>query len=142
MKLESSLDRTPALLHLAPLLDVMGLMVVFYLLGSTFIHHSGFSIEPAVSDSQLPPLGSSHVALLTAGDPPLVVFDRTRMPVPDLLKRLQLKERPEGAQDAIYFMFDQRIPSGTTTSVLNAALMSKYKVYYGTVAPPASIPAP
>ncbi len=47
MKLESSLDRPPALLHLAPLLDVMALMVVFYLLGSTFIHHSGIKMATA-----------------------------------------------------------------------------------------------
>lgn len=140
MKLESSLDRTPALLHLAPLLDVMALMVVFYLLGSTFIHHSGLNIEPAVSDSQLPPLGTSHVALLTAGDPPQVVFDRAPMSFQALMRRLELKERPEDAQDSIYFMFDQRLPSGTTLKVLNAALMSKYKVYYGSVAPPSPAP--
>lgn len=132
MKLETSLDRTPALLHLAPLLDVMALMVVFYLLGSTFIHHSGINITLPPSESQLPPLGAAHVVLITAGDPPLVVFDRVQIPFPELMKRLEAKERPAEAEDAIYFMIDQRVSTGTSMKVVNAALASDYKVHYAT----------
>lgn len=141
MKLESSLDRPPALLHLAPLLDVMALMVVFYLLGSTFIHHSGINFSLPASDSQLPPLGSAHVVLITEGEPPLVVFDRNQIPFAELLQRLEAKERPDDAEDAIYFMIDQRISSGTTMRVLNTALASQYKVHYATV-PPDEVVAP
>ena len=145
MKLESSLDRRPALLHLAPVLDVMVVVVVFYLLGSAFIHHSGVAVELPVTSSQLPPLSAAHVVLITVGDPPLVLFDRVQMSYEDLIERL--KDRPEGAHEAVYFKMDRRLPSGTTMKVLNAALMGGYQVYQatepaGTSASPVTGPPP
>ncbi len=143
MKLESTLDRRPALLHLAPVLDVMALMVVFFLLGSSLIHHSGVGIELPVSSSQLPPLASSHVILITAGDPPLVLFDRGQISYAELLARLE--EKPEGSHDVVYFKMDRRLPSGTSMEVVNAALKGGFQVFQATnpkkeapaVAPPA-----
>ena len=132
MKLESSLDRPPALLHLAPILDVMGLMVVFYLLGSTFIHHSGISIQLPTSASQLPPLASSHVVLVTAGTPPVVVFDREQISYDALLEKLGAEERPEDARESIYFKIDKRISNGKTMTILNAAAQGGYKVNWAT----------
>ncbi len=141
MKLESSLDRRPALLHLAPVLDVMALMVVFYLLSSAFIHHSGVSIELPVSQAQLPPIQGAHVVLITASDPPLVLFDRQRMSLERLLERLQHK--PEDGHDAVYLKMDRRLSAGTIITVQNAALLGGYHVFQATdPKPTASAPQP
>lgn len=133
MKLESTLDRRPALLHLAPVLDVMALMVVFFLLGSSLIHHSGVGIKLPVSAAQLPPIASSHVVLVTAGDPPLVLFDREQITYEALLFRLE--EKPEGSHDVVYFKLDRRLSSGTSMEVVNAALQGGFQVFQKTNPP-------
>jgi biopolymer transport protein ExbD len=130
MKLESTLDSRPALLHLAPLLDVMALMVVFYLLGSNVIHHSGVGVELPVAAAQLPPLAASHVVLVSASATPLVLFDRELMTYDALIGRLG--KRAEGSPDAIYFKMDRRLSLGTTMEIFNAALMGGYRVYQAT----------
>lgn len=130
MKLESTLDRRPALLHLAPVLDVMALMVVFYLLGSNLIHHSGLGVKLPVSSSQLPALTSSHVVLVTAGDPPMVLFDRTQMDYAALIDRL--REGPIDGRTAVYLKMDRRVANGVSVEVVNAALSGGFQAYLAT----------
>lgn len=138
MKLESTLDRRPALLHLAPVLDVMTLMVVFFLMGSSLIYQSGVGIELPVSSSQLPPLGSAHVVLVTMGEPPLVLFDRRQMTYETLLKTLESGPMvdedgdSESVRDVVYFKMDRRMPNGRTMEILNAALRGGFQVFQAT----------
>ncbi len=135
MKLESTLDRRPALLHLAPVLDVMALMLIFYLLGTTVVHHSGLSVNLPVSrsKSQLPPLSSAHVVFLSASQPPQVFFDRQQMTLEELLGRLSSK--PSNAHDNIYFKADQQVSNATVTRIWEMALAAGYRVFHATQAP-------
>ena len=45
MKLESNLPTGAGLLHVAPLVDVVALLVIFFLLGSGYVMRSGVAIE-------------------------------------------------------------------------------------------------
>jgi biopolymer transport protein ExbD len=130
MKLESTLDRRPALLHLAPVLDVMALMVVFLLMGSRLIYQSGVGIDLPVSSSQLPPLDSARVVLITASDPPTVLMDRQQMTLDALVA--ELERGPSDSRDVLYLKMDRRLPSGVTMRATDAALQGGFKVYQTT----------
>ena len=133
MKLESTLNRRPALLHLAPVFDVMALMVVFYLVGTTLVHHSGVAITPPVSVAQLPPLDSARKVLLTAGDNPQVFFDREQLTFESLLERLE--KEPENGSDTVYLKVDQYTSIGKLMQLWDAAKKGGYKIYQGSQEP-------
>lgn len=139
MKLESTLDRRPALLHLAPVLDVMGLMLFFFLLAGSLITPGGVGVDLPISSSQLPPLAKSHVVLIAAGDPPLVLFDRAEMSYEALLEALA--KPPEDDRYAVYFKMDRRLSSGMTMEVMDAALRGGYQVFQATTSKEASAPS-
>lgn len=132
MKLESTLDRRPGLLHLVPLLDVMALMVIFYLLGTTFIHQSGVAVKLPVSSSQIPPLASAHVVLV-AGDPttPQIFFDRRQLGLAELQTRL-MQGPKDGGPTTVILKADRRIPSGTLIDITNAAQVAGFQVMLAT----------
>ncbi len=134
MKLESTLNRRPALLHLAPVFDVMALMVIFYLLGTNLVHHSGVAVDPPVSASQLPPLASAHKVLVTAGENPQVFFDREQLTFEAVIERLERK--PDGDYDTVYLKVDRFTSIGKLMQLWDAAWKGGYKIYQGSQEPP------
>ncbi len=142
MKLESTLDRRPALLHLAPVLDVMALMVVFYLMGSRLIYQSGVGVDLPVSSSSLPPLADARVVLIAASDPPLVLMDRSQMTFESLISELSEGPNEEDTRDVVYLKMDRRLPSGVTMAAVNAALKGGFRVFQATDRRESGVAAP
>ena len=56
MKLESNLKHHVAVLHTAPILDVVLLLLIFFLMSSSLVIQSGVSVELPFSGSSLPPI--------------------------------------------------------------------------------------
>ena len=133
MKLESTLNRRPALLHLAPVFDVMALMVIFYLLGTTLVHHSGVAVDPPVSSSQLPPLDSAHKVLVTAGEDPQVFFDREQLTFDAVIERLE--QKPKEDYDTVYLKVDRFTSIGKLMQLWDAARKGGYRIYQGAQEP-------
>jgi biopolymer transport protein ExbD len=73
MKLESHLPQGTGPLHLAPMLDVVMLVVIFFLIGGSFVLHSGVTVDVPVSTSMLPVDSDAYVVTVS---PPSVEGSR------------------------------------------------------------------
>lgn len=93
MKLESGLRHHIWALHAAPVLDVVLLLLVFFLLGSNFVLRSGISVELPFSSSILPPVAQSHVVTVSPGLAPVIYFDEKRVSLEQLGEELEKETR-------------------------------------------------
>ncbi|MFV1993892.1 MAG: biopolymer transporter ExbD [Verrucomicrobiales bacterium] len=93
MKLESNLKHHASVLHAAPLLDVILLLLIFFLLGSNFVLRSGVSVDLPFSSSTLPPVASSHVITVSAGASPVIYLDDDRIALSALAEALNNLEQ-------------------------------------------------
>ncbi|MEM7385769.1 MAG: biopolymer transporter ExbD [Verrucomicrobiota bacterium] len=93
MKLESSVNREPGLLHLAPLIDLTTLIVIFFILGATLVKQAGIKIDLPFSPSLIPPLAETHViSLYSSGKPSVIAFNNESMTEKALFSRLSTRQ--------------------------------------------------
>jgi biopolymer transport protein ExbD len=88
MKLESSLRIRPDFLYLAPLLNIVLLLMVFFLLNSTLVVKSGYRVDLPVSGSSLQPVERAHIVTITAESPPRILLNGEELATGDLKDRL------------------------------------------------------
>ena len=67
MKLESTLKDRGGMLYTAPLMDVIMLLIIFFLFGSSFVLKSGIGVTLPKSGSVLPPAEDAHIVTLIPG---------------------------------------------------------------------------
>jgi len=84
MKLESTLRPNSGLLYAAPLLDVLLLLLVFFLLSSNLVVRSGVPVDLPVSSSILPPVDKSHVITVLPGNAPRIYLNEREIALSDL----------------------------------------------------------
>lgn len=111
MKLESSLRIRPDFLYLAPLLNVVLLLMVFFLLNSNLVVRSGMRVD-------LPPSGSSvmvgefpHIVTITAEDESRVLLNSEEISLGDLAAQLEKLKKISSIRDVIVNA-DSRAPIG------------------------------
>jgi biopolymer transport protein ExbD len=76
MKLESTLPEQPGFLFVVPVFNVFALLLLFFLLGPSFVSQSGVAVELPVSRFQLESQANTAVVTITAEDPPSYWFER------------------------------------------------------------------
>ena len=118
MKLESTLITRPGMAYIAPLLDVVMLLLIFFLLSSQFIQRSGFAVDLPFSHSTLEALAEADVITIPTGTNELVLVNDIRVPIKELLKRLKLRAE-RGRQ--IVIRADKSAPHGRVVSIINVA---------------------
>jgi len=79
MKLESTLRENAGLLYTAPLLNVVLLLLVFFLLSSNLVLKSGFPVSVPASSSSLPPIEASHIITVLPGAPAQIYFNQHKV---------------------------------------------------------------
>lgn len=133
MKLESNLTLRPDFLYLAPLLNVVMLLLIFFLLNSNFVVRSGMRVELPVSASSLKPMERAHSITITAGDPPQVFLGEKETGVTDLKAALEA-----GRNESRYVIInaDRSASVGLLQEVQNAALAAGCEVAIGTAVAP------
>ncbi len=89
MKLTSNLKLRPDFLYLAPLLNVVMLLMIFFLANSALVVQGGTRVELPISGSTLRPLEHAHVLTVTAGVDPEMYFNKERVTLSDLRSRLE-----------------------------------------------------
>ncbi len=129
MKLETNLSNRAGMLYVAPLLDVVLLMLVFFLLGSSMVLKSGYAVTVPYSDSSLPSVDRSHVITLAASGASTIFFNEDRVTMEELDKRLA-----EGVADIrqIILRADRAAPFGAVAEVSNLVLSHGYDLAYAT----------
>ena len=88
MKLESSLRDHAGFLYTAPLVDVVLLLLIFFLLGSSFVLKSGILVDVPAAAGSLPPIEAAHVITVTQGSSPTIYFNEHDVTLGDLETRL------------------------------------------------------
>lgn len=134
MKLESHLPKQSPWLYTVPLLNTILLLLVYFLLTSSFVVQSGIKVEHPQSSSRLTGFDRAHIITVPAGQDNALYFDGVRVTPVEL--REKLRANREGERRAIIHGARQAT-HGRVIEIGNIALEMGYEVAYSTVPPKA-----
>ena len=143
MKLEMTLPERPGFLHAVPVLNLFALLLLFLLLGPSFVMHSGISVELPPSRFQMERYRETLVVTLGPGQPtPRIHLGRDAVTLEELIQKLEEKRKDGGAARAIVLLqTDQGTPVGLEREVTESILEKGFRVaYVGQAVPSAAEP--
>src|ERR1700732_2118409 len=129
MKLIRSVHLNPFLIFLIPLVDICFLLVLLFLVSSTFLLHPGVSVNLPFSKFTLGPQKNPLIVSITAGPYPLIYYLDQQIQLGDLARRL---EQDRGAERSIVIQADRLAPQGSVVEVMNLCLENGYSVVLAT----------
>jgi biopolymer transport protein ExbD len=129
MKLESHLPKQTFWLYLGPVLNVLLLLLIFFLLGSTFVIQSGVSVTLPQSPSRLTSFDRAQVITVTASGNNPLYFNGRSVTIEQL--RAGLEEKKRESRKAIVHA-DEMAPVVRLQQAINVAFEMGYEVAYAT----------
>ncbi len=128
MKLHSTLPQRPGFMNVIPAFDLFALLLVFFLLGPSFLSQSGVAVELPVSRFGVDRDADASVVTLTPGNPPVIWLDRERVDLRRLV--VALRERREASEGVptLLLRSDRSIEAGLERQVAEKALQQGYRV--------------
>ena len=134
MKLESTLPRRAGLLHLTPMLDTVMLLLVFVLVGGSFVLHSGVEVDVPVSSSVLAIQPGAHIVTLTpdTGEGSHIMFNGDPVTLQELDRML---EEGRATSRQLIVRGDVQAPWGTGIRIMSMAEGYGYNVGIATDSP-------
>ena len=133
MKLQSTLTLRPDFLYLAPLLNIVLLLLIFFLLSSNLVVRSGIRVELPVSQSSLKPVERAHIITIQAGDTPSIWLNDQLVYSGELAAAL---EAIKAEARYVVVNADQAVPHGMVQRVQNAVLEAGCELAMGTQVEP------
>lgn len=128
MKLESSLPERPGFMNVIPAFDLFALLLVFFLLGPSFLSQSGVAVELPVSRFGVDRQADAVVVTLTAGNPPVIWLDRERVDLRRLVAALRERRESSEGVPTILLRCDRSIEAGLERQVAEKGLQEGYRV--------------
>ncbi len=132
MKLESHLPERPGLLHAMPVFDLFALLLLFFLLGPSFVLQSGVRIDPPPSRFQLERFEDTLVVTLVSGAidlPPTIYLGREPVTAVELLDRLaDLSKEGVSANTMVVIKSDEMTPVKFERQIAEAILSSGFRL--------------
>ncbi len=135
MKLTRSTSLPSGPLGLVALLNVILLLLFFFVLGSSFVLQPGIAVTLPFSQFTLPPQVDAQLVTMQPG-PPLAIYYRDRQVSIEELGRQLASYR--GSPRAIILRADRRTPYDAVVAVMNQALKQDFSVALATVPSPGS----
>jgi biopolymer transport protein ExbD len=132
MKLESRLPKQSFWLYLGPVLNVLTLLLVFFLLGSNFVIQSGVKVTLPEGPSRLPGFDRAHVISVGTGGEASYFFDGEPTNL-DGLKQKLMKAKPHSPRVIIHA--DTLAPFGRVVEAMNLAQSLGFEVAFATQPP-------
>jgi biopolymer transport protein ExbD len=129
MKLIRSVHLNPFLIFLIPLVDLCFLLLLLFLVSSTFLLHPGISVNLPFSKFTLGPQRNPIIVSITPGPYPLVYYRDQQINLADLAHRLEEDHSPDRS---IIIQADRLTPQGTVVEVMNLCLEDGYSVVLAT----------
>jgi biopolymer transport protein ExbD len=129
MKLQSTLTLRPDFLYLAPLLNIVLLLLIFFLLNSNLVVRSGIRVQLPVSQSSLKLVERAHIITIQAGDSPSVWLNDQPIFTGDLAAAL---EAVKSETRNVVVNADEAVPHGMVQRVQNAVLAAGCELAMGT----------
>jgi len=114
MKLDSNLPERPGLLHATPVFDLFALLLIFMLLGPSFVLQSGVRVDPPPSRFQLERFDETLVVTIVSGAvdaAPAIYLGQEMVTVDELTGRLAgLRHEGMAAQAVVLLKSDPFTP--------------------------------
>lgn len=130
MKLESTLPERPGFLFVVPAFNIFALLLVFFLLGPSFVSQSGVAVELPVSRFQMERQADATVVTVTAGDPPGYWLEREPVTLGQLSEHLDARRGSDSAPaTTVLLRVDKGVPVETQRKVAEIALQKGLRVY-------------
>jgi len=129
MKLVTTLPERPGFLHVLPLFNLFALLLVFLLLGPSFLMQAGVAVELPPSRFQMERYAQPVVVSIAAGPPPVLYFERRPVSMAELAELLE-KRRGEGTpgENTVLLRSDQGVAVGIEREVMELALGKTFRV--------------
>jgi biopolymer transport protein ExbD len=129
MKLTRSVHLNPFLIFIIPLVDLFFLLLLLFLVSSTFLLHPGVSVNLPFSKFTLGPQKNPLIVSITAGPYPSIYYRDQQIQLGELARRL---EQERGAERSIVIQADGLAPQGSVVEVMNLCLENGYSVVLAT----------
>jgi biopolymer transport protein ExbD len=129
MKLTRSIHLNPFLVFIIPLVDLVFLLLLLFLVSSTFLLHPGISVNLPFSKFTLGPQKNPLLVSITAGPYPMIYYRDQQIQLSELARRL---EQDRGAERSIVIQADRLAPQGSVVEVMNLCLENGYSVVLAT----------
>jgi biopolymer transport protein ExbD len=130
MKLESTLPERPAFLIVVPAFNLFALLLVFFLLGPSFVSQSGVAVELPVSRFQMERQADATVVTITGGDAPEYWVEREQVSLGQLSERLDARRGNEASTaTSVLLRADKGVSVETQREVAEIALQKGFRVY-------------
>ena len=129
MKLTRSVHLNPFLIFIIPLVDLVFLLLLLFLVSSTFLLHPGISVNLPFSKFTLGPQKNPLLVSITAGPYPTIYYRDQQIELGELARRL---EQDRGTERSIVIQADRLAPQGSVVEVMNLCLENGYSVVLAT----------
>ena len=129
MKLTRSVNLNPFLFFVVPLVDLIFLVLLLFLVSSTFLLHPGISVNLPFSKFTLGPQKNPLIVSITAGPYPMIYYRDQQIQLGELARRL---EQDRGAERSIVVQADRLAPQGSVVEVMDLCLENGYSVMLAT----------
>jgi biopolymer transport protein ExbD len=131
MKLEISLPQRPGLIYTMPVLDILVLVLVFPLLGSSFTTNAGVQLTLPDTGFRFDRMERSIVVTVKGATEQQIYINRRLVKERDMLEELanEAMTWQGGGAVGIIFRVDKRVPSGYKTIIGNKLLAEGYTIY-------------
>ena len=117
------------MLYTGPLVDVILLLILFFLFGSNIVLKSGVEVKLPSSSSVLPTAEDAHIVTLIANDTSEFYFNDERIDVEQLEARLAEAIK---RSDQVILLGDRRVPYGVVMEISEVLLKNKFDVLFAT----------
>ncbi len=129
MKLSRSVHLNPFLIFLIPLMDLIFLLLLLFLVSSTFLLHPGISVNLPFSKFTLGPQKNPLIVTITAGPYPAIYYRDQQIQLDQLARRL---EQDRGPERSMVIQADRLAPEGSVVEIINLCLENGYSVVLAT----------
>jgi len=131
MKLEMSLPQRPGLIYTMPVLDILVLVLIFPLLGSSFSTDAGVSLELQDTSHRFKRMENSIILTIKGGEKREIYINRRLVDEKSLLSELakEAKNWKSGGKVGVIYRVDKQVPSGFKDRISDMLLGEGYQVY-------------
>ncbi|MBV8351678.1 MAG: biopolymer transporter ExbD [Verrucomicrobia bacterium] len=129
MKLTRSIHLNPFLIFIIPLVDLFFLLLLLFLISSTFLLHPGINVNLPFSKFTLGPQNNPVIVSITAGPFPLIYYRDQQIRLEELARRLA---EDHAADRSIIIQADRLTPQGSVIEIMNLCLEKGYSVVLAT----------
>lgn len=129
MKLESTLTDRAGLLYTGPLMDVILLLLIFFLFGSNFVLKSGVEVELPRSSSVLPSAEDANIITLIPEDTSEFYFNDERIDLSELDSKL---DEALPRSNEVILLGDEAVSYGTIMNISQLVLKKGFELSFAT----------